>query len=263
VSDRDASEILARLPGMAGARVVERLVDGPTNASYRVEQGGEPFVLRLDKPEARRLGLDRDNERIVCRAIAEAGLTPAYRHFDAGAGVCLRPFIAGRSVRRDDLLDPRTLERLAVVLRQLHRLPPIGAPFDVEGAARRYAKQLGTPQAAMLAERAADLLAEADRDAVPNALCHNDLVAENVLATAEGGLLLIDWEYAAVGNPYFDLAVVVRHHGLSDALARHLLNAYLDGAAGAEARRRLALQCDVYSCLLALWNLRVGPAGPE
>jgi thiamine kinase len=247
---------------MRGGRVLERLVDGPTNASYRVEQGGRQFVLRLDKPEARRLGLDRDNERIVCQAIAEAGLTPAYLHFDASSGICLRPFVAGHSLRREDLLEPRTLERLAGVLRQLHRLPLLGATFDAAGAARRYAAQLGTPEAAALAERAARLLAEAEQDAVPAALCHNDLVAENVLDTEQGGLLLIDWEYAAVGNPYFDLAVIVRHHGLSDELAACLLHAYLQQPPAAAARRRLALQCDVYSCLLALWNLRVGPAGP-
>ena len=260
VSDRSARKALARLPGMQGGRVVERLVDGPTNASYRVERGGRQFVLRLDKPEAQRLGLDRENERIVCQAIAEAGFTPAHLHFDASSGICLRPFVAGRSLHRKDLLEPRTLERLAGVLRRLHRLPPLGASFDANGAARRYAAQLGTPEAAALAERAAGFIAEAEQAAVPAVLCHNDLVAENVLETEQGDLLLIDWEYAAVGDPYFDLAVVVRHHGLDDGLAGHLLNAYLEGTASPEASRRLELQCDFYSCLLALWNLRAGPA---
>lgn len=254
------SEVLASLPGMEGARVVERLMDGPTNASYLVEQGDERFVLRLDKPEAVRLGLDRDNERVVCEAIASAGLTPHYLHFDASAGVCLRPYIAGRSLCRDDLLERPTLERLAGVLRRLHRLPTVGARFDAAGAIRRYSAQLATPQAAALAERAAGLLSEIGRQTVTSALCHNDLVAENMLETGKRGVLLIDWEYAAVGDPYFDLAVVVRHHELGDDLAQHLLNVYLGGSVTAETRLHLALQCDFYSCLLALWNLRVGSA---
>ena len=28
--------------------------------------------------------------------------------------------------------------------------------------------------------------------------------------------MLIDWEYAAIGDAYFDLAVVVRHHDLDE-----------------------------------------------
>jgi thiamine kinase len=259
---QSVSELLQRLPGMGGACLVEQLADGPTNASYLVERDAERWVLRLDKAEARVLGLDRANERLVCEAIATAGLTPPYRYFEGAEGVSLRPFIAGRSLRRDDLLEPRTLQRLADVLRRLHRLPPVGAGFDVAGAVHRYAAQLATPQAAALAEQAAALLAEIGHYSRSPALCHNDLVAENILQTAQGDLLLIDWEYAALGDPYFDLAVVVRHHELSDLLAHALLSAYLEGADGEQARLHLHLQCDFYSCLLALWNLRVGPVNP-
>lgn len=252
------NDILQRLPGMAGARVVERLADGPTNASYLVGQGGERFVLRLDKPEAGRLGLDRANERTVCEALATAGLTPAYHWFDSAEGVSLRPFIPGRSLGGEDLREPRTLQRLADVLRRLHRLPPVGARFDAAGAVRRYAGQLGTPPAAALAERAYGLLAGIERSAVTPALCHNDLVAENVLETEAGDLLPIDWEYAAIGDPYFDLAVLVRHHDLNDELANCLLSAYLQRASSQEESGRFALQCSFYEALLALWNLRVG-----
>ena len=52
------------------------------------------------------------------------------------------------------------------------------------------------------------LLAEIRRPA----LCHNDLVHSNII---DGDpVRLIDWEYSAVGDPYFDLAIVVRHHQL-------------------------------------------------
>jgi len=252
------SETLSRLPGMEDARLIERLMDGPTNASYLVERDGEQFVLRLDKPEAARLGLDRENERIVCQAIAEAGLTPPYLHFDPASGVALRPFIAGRSLCREDLLEPPTLRRLADVLRCLHRLPAVGAPFDGAGAVRRYAAQLASPQAAALAERAEGLLAGIGRSSIAPALCHNDLVAENMLETGDGDLLLIDWEYAAIGDPYFDLAVVARHHDLDPSLSQVLIEAYLQRTPSREESARFALQCQFYDALRALWNLRVG-----
>lgn len=244
---------------MSGAGLVERLMDGPTNASYLVERGNQRFVLRLDKLETARLGLDRNNERVVCEALADAGLTPSYLYFDAAAGVCLRPYVAGRSLGRADLLNRGTLERLAIVLRRLHRLPPVGAQFDVARAVHRYSAQLATPPAAALAEKAAGLLLEIERQVVTPVLCHNDLVAENVLQTEQGNLLLIDWEYAAIGDPYFDLAVVVRHHALEDSLARHFFELYLQHSPSQSESTRFDLQCQLYDTLLALWNLRVGP----
>jgi thiamine kinase len=255
---QSVSELLQRLPGMGGACLVEQLADGPTNASYLVERDAERWILRVDKTEARVLGLDRANERIVCEAIAAAGLTPPYRYFEGAEGVSLRPFIAGRSLRRDDLLEPRTLQRLADVLRRLHRLPPVGVGFDVAGAVRRYATQLATPQAAALAGQATGLLAEIGHYSRSPALCHNDLVAENMVQTAQGDLLLIDWEYAALGDPTFDLAVVVRHHELDPPLSQVLIEAYLQRGPSEEESARFALQCRFYDILLALWNLRVG-----
>jgi thiamine kinase-like enzyme len=243
---------------MAGARVLRLLADGPTNATYLVEHAGKRWLLRVDKPEASILGLDRANERLVCEAIAAAGLGPAYRHFDPAAGICLRPFVAGRSLRRTDLADRALLQRLAAALRRLHGLTPIGVTFDPLAAARRYAEQLGTPGAAALAEQAAALHAALDRDSAAPALCHNDLVCENVLLTEGQGLQLIDWEYAGVGDPYFDLAVVVRHHELPTALAECFLEAYLQRPPSSGESERLSRQCAFYGCLLELWYLRVG-----
>jgi thiamine kinase len=168
---------------MRDARVLECVADGPTNVSYLVEHAGERWLLRVDKPEASILGLDRANERLVCAAIAAAGLGPAYRHFDPAAGICLRPYVTGRSLRPADLAERATLRRLATVLRRLHGLAPVGVAFDALAAARRYAAQLGTPGASALAERAAELHAALERDAASPALCHNDLVCENVLLT--------------------------------------------------------------------------------
>jgi len=257
MQQRSTEEILSDLPDMHQAQVVERLMDGPTNTSYRVECNGRWFVLRLDKPQTRMLGLDRDSEYAVCAAVAAAGLTVPHLYVDRAAGVCLRPFVPGRSMRSDELFDPQMLGRLAGLLRRLHRLPPVGSRFDAVSAARRYAEQVVTPRAAELAEEAARLAAMIRQHPSPLAICHNDLVAENMLLTPDREIVLIDWEYAAKGDPFFDLAVVVRHHELSDDLAYGFLNAYLEGPPSGSEKKRFMLQCAFYDCLLDLWNLRI------
>ena len=182
-------------------------------------------------------------------------ISPA--NFDVSAGVCLRRFLPGRAWTADDLRDAGSLERLAALLRQLHALPPVGEPFDPGAAVRRYAAQLGNPEAAALAERALAVLEDARGGLGRSALCHNDLVAENMLETALGGLVLIDWEYAGIGDPWFDLAIVVRHHDLDARLARGFLDAYLQRTADGEEYGQLVRLCTFYGNLLELWNYRV------
>ena len=246
--------ILESIPGFAEAVLLEQLADGPTNLSVRVEQGGQHFVLRVDKPEAACLGLNRTAERELIEAVATAGLGCKPVYFDATAGIYLRHWIPGVTWTQTDLLNKDNLCRLAVLLRELHALPPAGTKFKPLLAAGRYAKQLGTAEAGNLFGQIAGLYALIEPG--PPAMCHNDLVCQNIL---EGeALTLIDWEYAGIGDPYFDLAIVVQHHGLSQDLASHFLAAYLQQKPKSAEMDRLEKQCRFYAALLRLWTLRVG-----
>ena len=69
-----AETALAAIPGLAGARVIRRLIAGPTNVTWLVEHLDQRWVLRLDTPAAAELGLDRENEGRACAAGVDAYL---------------------------------------------------------------------------------------------------------------------------------------------------------------------------------------------
>jgi thiamine kinase-like enzyme len=142
-------------------------------------------------------------------------------------------------------------------LRDLHALPPIGNIYEPGLAARRYARQLGTPEAREHADTANLLLAELRFEPARECLCHNDLVAGNIIETSDG-LKLIDWEYAGLGDPWFDIALVIEHHQLDDALQTAFVNAYLHREPREKELRRLAAWRRFYAALLRLWQLRTG-----
>ena len=248
-------QALDAIPGLSDARVEAQLSDGPTNASYLLEQAGAQYVLRLDKPGASKLQLNRSNEKQVCTAVADAGLAPEPLYFDPVAGIYLRRYLPGRSWVNSDLDNPGNLERLARLLRELHCLAPVGAAFRPRTAARRYAAQLGSEQSRSILRKAEKLMQQITAGSAGPALCHNDLVCQNVLEGER--LMLIDWEYAGVGDPFFDLAVVVAHHRLDEKSAHGFLNAYLERSASAGEIKHLELQCNFYACLLELWELRI------
>ena len=249
-------QALALIPGFAGSTVLHQLSNGPTNSSFLLERGDEKFVLRLDKPAARELGLGRENEEQVLSVLAEAGLTPLPVYYNVSSGILLRPWLEGRTWTVEDMSDKDNLSRLARLLRQLHTVTPAGNLFDPLEAAWRYAQQLGSGKPAGIIERAEQLANELAGWPGAPVLCHNDPVCHNILEGAS--LVLIDWEYAAVGDRYFDLAVVLQHHGVDDALSRWFLENYLDRKARADEWRHLTQQRNFYQCLLQLWNQVVG-----
>jgi thiamine kinase-like enzyme len=56
--------------------------------------------------------------------------------------------------------------------------------------------------------------------------CHNDLLNANFLTN--GQLYVLDWEYAGMGDIFFDLANFSDHHKLTDKQDRWLLKCYFE-----------------------------------
>ena len=56
-------------------------------------------------------------------------------------------------------------------------------------------------------------------------------------------------------SAFFDLAVVVQHHGLGEELVRCFLAEYLGREPSSGELSRLHRQCHFYQLLLNLWNL--------
>lgn len=57
---------------------------------------------------------------------------------------------------------------------------------------------------------------------------HNDLYFSNILLTDEEKMYFVDWEYASMGNKYFDLALFVCATDLSVENETELLLQYKD-----------------------------------
>jgi thiamine kinase-like enzyme len=84
-------------------------------------------------------------------------------------------------------------------------------------------------------------------------LCHNDLLRANRLHSA-GRLWAIDWEYCAMGDPWFDLAVVATGDQLDGAQRTALLKAYLHREPTSDDYLNLHRHNCVYRYLELLWH---------
>ncbi len=237
---------------------VEPLSGGITNLNYRVDVGGQAFVVRIPGQDCEYLGIDRRREHASNLAAYRAGVAPAIEAFFEDAGVLVTHFISGRGLSETEMRDPRVLSRVAGVLRRYHtgaEFPGIFSPFQTVRDYQAFAAPRGAP----LPARFDWMLAEANRMeaalgtlAVPQP-CHNDLLRANFIDNGER-LWIIDWEYAAMGDVFFDLGNFAVHHQLTDAEEQTLLRAYF-GRVAPRAVARLKLMKVISDLREAMWAM--------
>ena len=121
-----------------------------------------------------------------------------------------------------------TAPEAAALLRRFHGGPAIPGRFDafrVVGAYAETAERAGIslPSTYTAAKATADRI-EARRGTYSPRPCHNDLLAANFIRGER--LWIVDWEYAGMGDPAFDLANFAVNNGLDEAGDRLLLEAY-------------------------------------
>ena len=238
--------VLAELPEWEGA-TYERLKGGQTNRTWLVAAGQRKAVLKIDDVPRRAPYNTRPNEQLIQDRAAESGLaTPTIRCTET---TCMTEYMEGAVWSAEDLQNDENLKLLGQALRRLHSLPLTGRTFDAKRAARLYANAIPDPDAELLRSS----LRVVDAMPAPQNLCfcQNDLVAGNIIATPE--IRFLDWEYACDNDPFFDLATIVAHHGLSPERRNSLLDAYFDGD-GKRWRERLGMYERFYTAILWLWT---------
>jgi thiamine kinase len=183
-------------------------------------------------------------------ALAARGWCSDVLWSDVQKGVLVVPFVPGRVWTDEDMQQSGQLERLATLLCRLHKCSAQLPLFGLIDRVKSYSRFLGTTAAAQCAESIVHLLAETV-DSGRTAVCHNDPVAGNVVDDAE--LHLIDFEFAAAGNPLFDLAAVIEHHRLPTTRVEVFTKAYIQ--AGGSCDTRLLEQWRIiYGQTTGLWN---------
>ena len=221
---------------------LEAVLDaGRSNTSLKVGDGQRSWVVRIDGFPSERMGLSRDAEWRALQNAAAADLAPqpAYRN------PALRVLVCEYCEARPGAIS--SLAEVAALLRNIHQLPAIKFRLDPLHRARAYLSVLGER------ELPDALLAACERlDPVPLTLCHNDLLRANRLM-GKHHMLALDWEYAAMGDPLFDLAAVIEGDDMSDDEAKALHTAWLGDLPTAAEQTRLADQRRVYRELAALW----------
>ncbi|HEU0335251.1 MAG TPA: phosphotransferase [Gaiellaceae bacterium] len=237
---------------------VEVLGGGITNHNLKVDLGGgEVYVLRIAGKDTDLLGIDRRTELEATRAAGAVGVGPEVVEFVEPEAWLVTRFIPGEIPSLEQMREPERLRRVARALRAVHAAPPIPGrfvSFRVVDDYRTTAYERGAhvPPAYAWARQLAKRI-EQLRRAAPERPCHNDLLNANFIDDG-ARIRIVDWEYAGMGDVFFDLANFAINHELGPEARAELLAAYF-GESRPEHARALELMRFMSDFREAMWGV--------
>jgi thiamine kinase-like enzyme len=260
----ELTEVVARLSALLGPREggVEPLEGGITNRNFRVNFGGTDYVVRLPGKRTELLGIDREAECVATKAAAELGIGPNVAAMLKSPPCLVTCFISGREMTPEDVADPAELAGVASSLRAFHDSgTDLSTTFDSFELVDEYA-QLARENGVDPPERFDSARAHARRiqeaiaghDEHRPVPCHDDLLTANFLHDGER-VQIIDWEYAGMGDRYFDLGNLAVNNQFDDHQESALLEAYFGEPPDDRRRATLKLFRFMSDFREAMWGV--------
>ncbi len=225
-------EAIGRVPFLAGKSNLKTtpLDGGITNMNYKVDVGGEAFVIRITGARTELLGINRENEYIANKLAGELGIAPEVVYFIRPEGYLVTRFLNSRPLLLPEITKKSNIKKVASVLKEIHAMPSVPGEFDIFKVIADYTKTVKEykvefpPDFEWISARAKEAEITLAKHPYKPCPCHNDLLNANFLF--DGDIRILDWEYAGMGDVFFDLANFSVHHQLTDDQDRWLLEGY-------------------------------------
>jgi thiamine kinase-like enzyme len=257
----EENEIRASMEGiavLAGETGTIRRLGGLTNRVYQI---GDK-VLRIPGKGTEEY-INRLHEKVTAEEAARIGASPDVLFADASSGIMVTRFIAGGETMSPDLFRTRigAAARAGEAFRNLHtsggKFP---FRFELFNMIDDYLGVLSNKDVE-LPEGYGDVVKEAEtirsalaKNPAPLAPCHCDPLCENFLDTGQR-MWIVDWEYAGMNDPMWDLGDLSVEGGFSEAQECEMLRAYFKGEPSPADQGRMVIYKALCDLLWTLWGL--------
>ena len=225
----ELAPIVDEIAGGAPVDAVEALTLGITNRNFRVDVGGHSYVIRLSGRDTELLGIDREAEHIAASAAAAAGVAPEVVAYLPEHRALVTRFVVAEPLEPERLEEDAILAAVVASVEAIHAMPPIPSSFDAFEVVRAY-REIAAGRGVPIPDAYGDALAAADaiaaavaRSRTPRVPCHNDLLNANLLLVGGERVVIVDYEYAGMGDAFFDLGNLSINNGLSEDAQMRLL----------------------------------------
>lgn len=222
------SELIRRLKtplGLTDDAIVYPLSGGAINRSYYLNDEPNEFMVKEFLGE-NSLCIDRQERFELQLILWKKDLAPKPIYLSSGTDIYVEQWITQHASQMLLVLDTLHINALATALTRVHKSAVKAKLVDLPKQWEQYLTTLENPSLCLVKEVAKETekwstgIESASHEQV---FCHNDLVWAHLCLPTQ---IILDWEYAGIGNRYFDILSCAKVNGLNTQQHDLLLIAY-------------------------------------
>ena len=183
-------------------------------------------VIRLDLEIPDWLKIQRNSEIRILDLKNNDKSEKNILYHDLEKGILIRRFIEGNKFNLNKINSDQQLELLGRAIKEIHKTNyEKDAVNNFSNSINRYQQILKYKiQKDPILEIGFEIYQDLNHESYPKVFSHNDLTQENIIWDHE--YVFIDWEYAGLNNPLFDIASIISSYSLNDQQIDSLCRGY-------------------------------------
>ncbi len=238
-----------------------RFAGGLTNYNYIMEIGGTEYVVRQPGGMTNQM-IDRGIEMINNNIACEIGLNSRCYYFDEISGVKISYYIKNsKNIAQTDPCSSANIKAVSSLMTKTHQIAKkFPNQFDWNKELEKYeqiVKELKGDFFFDYQELKKRLIEFQKENIKVSTLvpCHNDTVPENFVIDEHGKAYLIDWEYAGMNDPSWDVAAYIIESRLSESAIEELIMEYYGQVPSQEEILKIKFFMVAQDLLWTVWAL--------
>ena len=209
-----------------------RFTGGITNYNYIMNIQGFEYVIRQPGGMTEQI-IDRKIEGVNNNIASEFGVNSDCIYFDENSGIKISIYIKNsQNIAQADPGSLKNLEAVASLMKKIHSFPKhFLNHFDWHRELTKYERIIQQQRGDFFYDYTTlkdQLVTFVQKNIKSTSLvpCHNDTVPENFIIDGTGRIYLIDWEYAGMNDPCWDVAAYILESKLSAEAIDYLIQNY-------------------------------------
>lgn len=236
-------------------------IGGMTNKNFKICVNDKFYVLRIPGNGTEEM-INRADEIKNAVFANKVGVDAELIYFNEETGIKISKFIENAAtLSPDGAKKQHNMNMVCDVLKKLHNSNErMNNDFDIYEKIERYellAKEVNGVfyddyyEIKDKVYYLKNLINELDVLLKP---CHNDTIAENFIRSGENKIYLIDWEYAGMNDPMWDLAAHCLENNFSEDEEELFLKIYFKGKIEEKYKKRILINKIYQDFLWSIWT---------
>ena len=245
---------------LSGNAICESRQGGDVNRLFNITDGEREFAVKWSAGESF-TGVNKHAQFTLQHSLFRQGIAPEPVWLSPDCTLWAERWVTTDAEPANNANSEDSIILLAFALHTIHCTAIDAPPLCLEPRLVRYFESADLESSHPLAEALRNVIDSGDAQQPPAeqaVLCHNDLSLPHIVRTGAGGAkpVIVDWEYAASGNRYFDVASCAAINQLNDEAALRLYKHY--AAVSGAAEEKVIFACEqqrrVVNVTAALWQ---------